>query len=64
MLACVSGAAVDAGEPGYHVVSDHREIGAPATWEQVQELVEHLAALHGCFAGARWAVLARLYDAA
>jgi hypothetical protein len=57
MLTCVSAAAIDAGEPGYHVVSDHREIGEPATREQVESLVEHIAALHRYYAGARWAVI-------
>ena len=57
MIACVSGAARDAGAPGFNVVSDHREIGEPATREQVEELVQHLAGLRDYFAGARWAVV-------
>jgi hypothetical protein len=57
MLACVSAAALDAGEAGYNVVSDHREIGEPATRSQVVTLVEHLATLRRYFAGARWAVI-------
>ena len=57
MLACVSGAARDAGEPGFNVISDHREIGEPATREQVEELVQYLSGLRDYFAGARWAVM-------
>ena len=57
MFACVSGAARDAAEPGFNVISDHREIGEPATREQVEELVLHLAGMRDYFAGARWAVM-------
>jgi hypothetical protein len=57
MFACVSGAAREAGEPGYNVVSDHREIGEPATRGQIEELVQYLAGLRDYFGGARWAVM-------
>ena len=56
MLATVTAAAVQAG-PGFAVLSDHREIGEPATREQIEQLVEHLAALQRHFAHARWAVI-------
>lgn len=57
ILACVSGAAADAEEPGWNVLSDHREIGEPATRGQVELLVEQLAALRRFFGGARWGVI-------
>ena len=57
MLACVSGAATEAGEPGWNILSDHREIGEPATRGQVEILVEQLASLRRFFAEARWAVI-------
>jgi hypothetical protein len=57
MLSSVTGAATAAGEAGYNVVSDHREIGEPITRVQLEQLVDHLAALRSYFAGARWAVV-------
>ena len=57
MLDCVSGAAAEAGGPGYNVLSDHREIGEPATRPQLEALVSHIAALRQYFGGARWAVI-------
>lgn len=57
MLACVSEAAAQVGDSGYHVLSDHREIGEPATRDQVETLVEHIADLRQYFACARWAVI-------
>lgn len=57
MLSCVSMAAAEAGEPGYNVISDHREIGEPATRAQLEELVSHIATLREYFVGARWAVI-------
>ena len=57
MLRCVSGAAAEAGGPGYNVLSDHRNVGEPATRPQLEALVSHIAALRRYFGGARWAVI-------
>ena len=57
MLRTVSDAAREAGEPGWNVLSDHREIGEPATREQLEQLVGHLAVLRRYFQGSRWAVV-------
>lgn len=57
MLATVAGAAAEAGQPGFNVLSDHREIGTPATREQVERLVDFLELLRAHVAGARWAVV-------
>jgi hypothetical protein len=57
MLGCVTGAAREAGEPGWNILSDHREIGEPATREQLEQLVGHLAVLRRYFHGSRWAVV-------
>ena len=57
MLRTVSDAAREAGEPGWNVLSDHREIGEPATREQLEQLVGHLTVLRRYFQGARWAVI-------
>ncbi len=46
-----------AAEPGYNIVSDHREIGTPATRNQMEHLAMLLANLRSTFAGARWAVI-------
>lgn len=58
MLACVEGAADEAGEPGYNILSDHRLVGEPATRPQLEALVTHLRRLQHFFAGARWAIVA------
>lgn len=57
MLACVSSAAREAAAPGFNIVSDHREIGEPATRAQLEELVSHIATLREYFVGSRWAVI-------
>lgn len=57
MLTCVSAAVAAAGEPGWHIVSDHRRIGEPATRDQVELLVEHLTDLRPYLRDARWAVI-------
>ena len=57
MLRTVSDAARAAGEPGWNVLSDHREIGEPATREQLEQLVGHLAVQRRWFHGSRWAVV-------
>lgn len=57
MLACVTAAAAEVGEPGWHILADHRAVGEPATRAQVERLVDHLDVLRETFAGARWAVV-------
>lgn len=57
MLQCVTGAAAEAGEPGWNVISDHRAISHPATRGQLEQLTSQLTEMHRHFAGARWAVV-------
>lgn len=53
VLRCAS----EAGEPGFNIISDHREIGTPATRPLVEHMTALMVQLRAQFAGARWAVL-------
>lgn len=57
MVDVVLRAAAGARGPGYDIISDHREIGTPATRAQMDGLVALLATRREQFAGARWAVI-------
>lgn len=57
MVQTIRAAAAEAGRPGYHIVSDHREIGEPATRPQLEAVVGTLQVLQMVFAYARWAVV-------
>ena len=56
-LACVGGAVAEVGEKGFNILSDHREIGTPATREQLEAMIGKLSALRSTVAGANWAVV-------
>ncbi len=43
---------------GYHILSDHRRIGDPATAGQVRGTVEHIAALIDALGESKWAIVA------
>jgi hypothetical protein len=58
MLDAVMAAAHAACDRGYNIVSDHREVGEPATREQVEQLALQVASLRSVFGGARWAFVA------
>ncbi len=44
-------------EPGFDILSDHREIGEPITPAQLRDLTGLLRELSDRFAGGRWAVV-------
>ncbi len=44
-------------EPGFNVLSDHREVGNPITPTQLMQTVEHIGRDQSPLAGARWAVV-------
>ena len=43
---------------GYHILSDHRRIGDPATPGQVRGTLEHVAALIDALGESKWAIVA------
>lgn len=58
MLATIREAAEQIGpEGGYAVLSDHREIGEPATRDLVERVVDHLGRFASVFHDTRWAVV-------
>ncbi|MDB4905960.1 MAG: hypothetical protein JWO05_744 [Gemmatimonadetes bacterium] len=57
MIDVVTSAGKAAGEAGFNIISDHREIGQPATRMQVELLVAHLEHLRRYFSGSRWAII-------
>lgn len=57
VLATVTGAAGEAGTPGYNIISDHTEVLVPATRLHVEGLTMVMTTLRAVFAGSRWAVV-------
>lgn len=57
MIECVTSAADEVGEPGYNIVSDHRQIAAPVTKPQLERLTHRLLALRPVFQDSRWATV-------
>ena len=57
MVQAIRSAAAEIERPGYHILSDHREIGEPATRPQLDAVVETLQDLGRSFAHSRGAVV-------
>ena len=56
MVAAVIGSA-KAAKPGYNILSDHREIGTPATRHQMEQVAMLMADMKTTFGGSRCAVI-------